>query len=205
MGLLALGSLAMQLDAVGEVIPRRSNHLPLRPCQVLTGPLAENIMKRLDRVDVRLWRPEAGAHVSTATWLALRHRIPIQILRRETWDPKYRPKTSDGGTRTIQDEEATRVWNIHTALYYQAGGVPWRLLRDPADYATCYVGVAFFTTPDRSKVHTSVAQVFNERGDGVVVQGGPAARSKEDRRPTSNKVTPRPARAGPEALPPRAR
>jgi hypothetical protein len=113
---------------------------------------------------------------------SLWHRIPIQLVRRETWDPKYRPKTSDGGTRTVQDE-ATRAWNIHTALYYKAGGVPWRLLRDPADYATCYVGVAFFTTPDRSEVHTSVAQVFNERGDGVVVQGGPAARSKEDRRP----------------------
>ncbi len=113
---------------------------------------------------------------------SLRHRIPIQIVRRETWDPKYRPKTSDGSTRTVQDE-ATRAWNIHTALYYKAGGVPWRLLRSPADYATCYVGVAFFTTPDRSEVHTSVAQVFNERGDGVVVQGGPAARSKEDRQP----------------------
>ncbi len=32
-------------------------------------------------------------------------------------------------------------------------------------------------------MHSSVAQVFNERGDGVVVQGGPAARSKEDRQP----------------------
>jgi hypothetical protein len=113
---------------------------------------------------------------------SLRHRIPIQIVRRETWDPKYRPKTSDLGTRTVQDE-ATRAWNLHTALYYKAGGVPWRLLRNPADYATCYVGVAFFTTPDRSEVHTSVAQVFNERGDGVVVQGGPAAQSKEDRQP----------------------
>ena len=113
---------------------------------------------------------------------SLRHRSPIQIVRRETWDPKYRPKTSDGGARTVQDE-ATRAWNLHTALYYKTGGVPWRLMRGPADYATCYVGVAFFTTPDRSQVNTSVAQVFNERGDGVVVQGGPAARSKEDRQP----------------------
>jgi hypothetical protein len=113
---------------------------------------------------------------------SLRHRVPIQIVRRETWDPKYRPRTSEGATRTVQDE-ATRAWNIHTALYYKAGGVPWRLTRSPADFATCYVGVTFFTTSDRSEVHTSVAQVFNERGDGVVVRGGPAAHSKEDRRP----------------------
>ena len=29
--------------------------------------------------------------------------------------------------------EATRAWNIHTALYYKAGGIPWRLVRDAAE------------------------------------------------------------------------
>ena len=29
-------------------------------------------------------------------------------------------------SRPLQDE-ATRAWNFHTALYYKAGGTPWRL------------------------------------------------------------------------------
>src|ERR1035437_1674398 len=36
---------------------------------------------------------------------------------------------------------------------------------------------------DRTKLVTSMAQVFNELGEGVVVRGGPADLSKEDRQP----------------------
>ena len=43
------------------------------------------------------------------------------------------------------------------------------------------MGVSFYNTLDREKVLTSTAQVFNERGDGVVLRGGTAKRSKEDR------------------------
>jgi hypothetical protein len=111
---------------------------------------------------------------------------PLQLIRSSTWDPS-RAKTQTTGRRRgvprqIQDE-ATRAWNIHTALYYKAGGTPWRLVRGSADFSTLFVGVSFFHTPERDQVHTSVAQVFNERGDGVVVRGGPAARRKDDRQP----------------------
>ncbi|MDA8301364.1 MAG: hypothetical protein M0005_07425 [Actinomycetota bacterium] len=51
------------------------------------------------------------------------------------------------------------------------------------DLTTCYVGVSFYRTPDQSALHTAVAQVFNQRGDGVVVRGGQASVSKEDRQP----------------------
>ena len=36
---------------------------------------------------------------------------------------------------------------------------------------------------DGEELHTAVAQVFNERGDGVVVRGGTAKISKADRKP----------------------
>jgi len=55
--------------------------------------------------------------------------------------------------------------------------------RHSTDLPTCYVGVSFYRTPDGEKLHTAVAQVFNERGDGVVVRGGTAKISKADRRP----------------------
>src|SRR6266545_4857568 len=61
--------------------------------------------------------------------MAMRYSRPIQIIRRTTWDPAFTPAGQD--KPRLQDE-ATRAWNLHTALYYKAGGVPWRLPRDPA-------------------------------------------------------------------------
>ena len=108
---------------------------------------------------------------------------PLQVMRSTTWDPtRDTAKSRSRRSPSIQDE-ATRAWNLHTALYYKAGGVPWRVQRHSADLDSLYVGVSFFHSTDRGEVHTSVAQVFDERGEGVVVRGGPAARTKEDRQP----------------------
>lgn len=108
--------------------------------------------------------------------------VPIQLLLPSTYDETKhrRQKRRSDRIRRLQDE-ATRAWNIYTALYYKAGGVPWRIVRDPQDLASCYVGVSFYNTLDREKLLTSTAQVFNERGDGIVLRGGTAKRSKEDR------------------------
>ena len=111
---------------------------------------------------------------------AMRHSHPLQLIRRPTWDPSYRPR--DDRERSLQDE-ATRAWNLHAALYYKAGGVPWRLVRRAADLATCYVGVSFYRTIGEDTLQTSVAQVFNERGDGMIIRGGPAQVSRDDRQP----------------------
>jgi argonaute-like protein implicated in RNA metabolism and viral defense len=111
---------------------------------------------------------------------AMRYSRPIQIIRRTTWDPAFTPSGED--RRRLQDE-ATRAWNLHTAIYYKAGGVPWRLPRDPTDLTSCYVGVTFYRSTDHTTLHTSVAQVFNQRGDGVIVRGAPAKVSRHDRQP----------------------
>lgn len=107
--------------------------------------------------------------------LALRQ--PIQIIRRSTWDESNLP--SD---RRSRQDEATRAWNLHVAMYYKAGGVPWRLQRNPTDLTTCYVGIAFYQS-SRDTLETSVAQVFNERGDGMIIRGGPARGKSDDRQP----------------------
>ncbi len=111
--------------------------------------------------------------------------IPIQMVRPETYDAerRRRQKARPDRIRQLQDE-ATRAWNFHMALYYKAGGTPWRLVREAADYSTCYVGVSFYkSSDDDALLMTSMAQVFNERGDGVIVRGGQARLSKLDRRP----------------------
>lgn len=109
---------------------------------------------------------------------------PLQLMRRDTWEgaTKGTPRT-----RPLQDE-ATRAWNLHTALYYKAGGTPWRMPRHTTDLATCYVGISFYRTLDGEELHTAVAQVFNERGDGVVVRGGTAKIAKADRQPHLNQA-----------------
>ena len=115
---------------------------------------------------------------------ALKLKIPLQIVLPMTYDEtkRRRLKRRQSGLKQLQDE-ATRAWNFHTALYYKAGGVPWRLVRDTAEYTACYVGISFYKSLDESTVQTSMAQVFNERGEGVIVRGGPVEVSKEDRRP----------------------
>lgn len=112
---------------------------------------------------------------------ALKHAAPLQIIQPRTWnDPSKPPR---GVKRRNVQDEATRAWNLHTALYYKAGGRPWRLIRSYADTTSCYLGVSFYRSKDHKTLHTSVAQLFNERGEGVVVKGGPAAVLKEDRQP----------------------
>lgn len=113
---------------------------------------------------------------------ALRYGHPIQIVRRGTWDSKFTDKTRSGTARPRQDP-ATRAWNLHTALYYKGGNVPWRLPRDAHDYSSLYVGVTFYRTLDDQELRTSVAQVFNERGDGVIVRGAKARVADNDRQP----------------------
>lgn len=115
---------------------------------------------------------------------AMRYRVPIQIVRPTTWDPtKARDQAHDSRKRRQLQDEASRAWNLHTALYYKAGGVPWRLRREATDLQTCFIGVSFFRSLDQQALHTSVAQVFNERGDGVIVRGEQATISKDDRQP----------------------
>jgi hypothetical protein len=111
------------------------------------------------------------------------YRKPIQIILPSTYeDSRNRRNPKLGRKRELQDE-ATRAWNIHTALYYKAEGVPWRLPRESTELTVCYVGVSFYKSLDKNALLTSVAQVFNERGEGVVVRGGTATVSKEDLQP----------------------
>lgn len=104
---------------------------------------------------------------------------PVQIVRRSTFEESVAPPT--GSSR---QDEATRAWNLHVALYYKAGGVPWRMQRESRDLTTCYVGISFYQAGGGgSSLETAVAQVFNERGDGVVVRGESAAPRGGDRQP----------------------
>lgn len=115
---------------------------------------------------------------------AMALRKPTQIVLPHTYNAgkKIRRRRHKNKPNSIQDE-ATRAWNLYTALYYKALGTPWRLSRDARDLTTCYIGISFYRTLDRSKLYTSTAQIFNERGEGVILRGGKAEQTKDDRQP----------------------
>ena len=112
----------------------------------------------------------------------MRARVPIQVIRPATFDQSLKRKETDrrGKARQLQDE-ATRAWNFMVALYYKAGGIPWRIPRSESALNTCFLGIGFYRSLDWATLHTSVAQVFNERGYGVVVRGGQVEKNDTDR------------------------
>ena len=113
---------------------------------------------------------------------AMQAEVPIQIVRPSTYDEKLKRKETDryGRRRRLQDP-ATRAWNIMAAIYYKADGIPWRIPRRDDDLHTCYLGISFYEALDERTLQTSIAQVFDERGSGVILKGGTATRSKDDR------------------------
>lgn len=103
---------------------------------------------------------------------AMQYNVPIQIVRDRIAKP----------TGEMQDE-ATIAWNFFTALYYKASGTPWALIRKDAAETTCYAGISFFKSRDNKTTQTSIAQIFNELGKGVILRGEEVVLKKNDRTP----------------------
>lgn len=98
---------------------------------------------------------------------------PIQIIRERSLQPK-----------ADQQDEATKAWNFCTALYYKSGQtIPWRMLSDSSKPSVCAIGVSFYRSRDGSSLNTSLAQIFDELGNGLILRGTPIQQDKDDRRP----------------------
>lgn len=113
------------------------------------------------------------ARLNDGSWLNLRRGlkarsmkwgVPIQLIREDTLS---------GKKNSLQDR-ATRAWNMATALYYKAGGIPWRGHGLEPD--TCYIGVTFYKTEGSAGkivMRSGVAQAFDYLGQGIVLRGDP--------------------------------
>jgi hypothetical protein len=86
--------------------------------------------------------------------------MPIQIATEQLWNDERR-----------NQDEATRAWNVSVALFYKAGGIPWRM-RTRVE-GTCFVGISFHhrRTTQRHFVYSSLAQAFSSEGDGFAIRG----------------------------------
>jgi hypothetical protein len=106
---------------------------------------------------------------------AMQYHIPIQIVRDRISNP----------SADMQDA-ATIAWNFFTALYYKAAGTPWALIRKDISEATCYAGISFYKSRDKKTTQTSIAQIFNELGKGVILRGEEIKKNKHDLVPHMN-------------------
>jgi hypothetical protein len=92
---------------------------------------------------------------------AMRYGIPVQLATEDLVTDHDRNQSP-----------ATRAWNSSVALYYKAGGIPWRMKSDGPE--TCFVGITFhhLRTTQRHLVQSSIAQAFSSQGDGFALRGG---------------------------------
>lgn len=94
---------------------------------------------------------------------AMKYRIPTQILLQRTSE-------ATPESRNV-DHKARCAWNFFICLHYKAGGMPW----GPKSLTpgTCYVGISFSRPLGNvsSTVRTSIAQAFDEHGEGIVLRG----------------------------------
>ena len=91
---------------------------------------------------------------------AMTSNMPIQIATQNLW--------ADGQRN---QDTATRAWNVSVALFYKAGGIPWRM-QSRID-GSCFVGISFhhMRTTQRHFVYSSLAQAFSSEGDGFAIRG----------------------------------
>lgn len=108
-------------------------------------------------------------------------RGPVQMVCPATYGGKVHRYRQDGEVMKNVEDAASVAWNFFVGLYYKGGGIPWRLKRLASDFSTCFVGVSYFHDVNDESVQTSIAQVFNERGEGVVIRGGQAVVVKDDK------------------------
>ncbi|MEM3207295.1 MAG: hypothetical protein QXQ87_04600 [Halobacteria archaeon] len=90
-------------------------------------------------------------------------------------------ETTLSGERGVQPR-GTMAWNFCVALYYKAGGFPWRLAHIREN--TCFVGISFYRERgwDPATMGTAIAQVFDRTGEGLILKGARVEWSKGDRR-----------------------
>ena len=99
---------------------------------------------------------------------------PLQLIRGESLKEDV----------ASQQNDATKAWNLSSAIYYKAGARnPWRLDADVTKPQSCALGVAFYRSRDKKSLNTSLAQVFDELGNGLILRGTPVNLAKDDRTP----------------------
>jgi hypothetical protein len=93
---------------------------------------------------------------------AMAFKTPTQLLMEDALSPEVESKDLD--------HLSTRAWNLFTGLYFKIDGLPWGPAKQAA--STCHVGVSFYRPlGSSSTLRTSLAQAFDENGEGLILRG----------------------------------
>lgn len=95
----------------------------------------------------------------------MQYDIALQIIRESTLVKTDEDPLTKRRLTTLSD----RMWNLSTALYYKAGGKPWRL--NSAREGVCYIGIAYKLGEEKTDSACCAAQMFLDTGDGIVFLG----------------------------------
>lgn len=103
---------------------------------------------------------------------AMRTGAPIQIVTPNLFGP----------IPGRFDDPASRAWNLGVALFYKAGGAPWRVATPELD--TLYIGISFHHRWHRGghTVYAGLAQAFYPGSEGFALRGGEAEKTPEELR-----------------------
>lgn len=97
-----------------------------------------------------------------AKCMLLKNAVPLQVLRQRTY-------IAEEGTQN----DATKAWNLSTALYYKSSNIPWQ----PAglERGTCFVGISFHYLKRKTGeiLFASLAQAFSTDTEPFALQGEP--------------------------------
>ena len=104
---------------------------------------------------------------------AMLYSTPIQLIREYVLHDNNKSQ-----------DAATKAWNLCTAIYYKGlQTIPWKLEVDENKPKVCFIGIGFYKSRDKKTIQTSLAQIFNENGKGVILRGTPVTEDKDDRKP----------------------
>jgi hypothetical protein len=103
--------------------------------------------------------------------LCLQFDTPTQILAQSTLVAMNEGITLQSTQPKRRQDAAKIAWNLAVAIYYKSNRFPWRV--GNLQSGTCYVGISFYvdkTSGDR-ETFASLAQVFTDTGEGMIVRG----------------------------------
>jgi hypothetical protein len=135
-----------------------------------------SLFKEIDRED-RIIKAQADTYNFDAQFhdqlkaRLLPYTIPTQILRESTLAWRDNKNSFDKPIRDFSKIEGHIAWTVSTAVYYKAGGKPWKLsdIRE----GVCYLGLVYkqVEKSKNPKNACCAAQMFLDNGDGTVFKG----------------------------------
>lgn len=94
----------------------------------------------------------------------MEYKTPSQIIMESTLSLDLQGRNLDHLTK--------RAWNIFTGMYFKVEGLPWGPTQQVP--GTCHVGISFYRPlGSNSNMRTSLAQAFDENGEGLILRGHP--------------------------------